>query len=165
MTQILTEQSLDITMGHPIKITQDMSFENFDGQFQEVCPKLLCVINGTTLHFHDNMRTIPTKIRFDHKQQRGGIVEYYFRNIEDNTLYCVFGREAATLFFPDINNIDKIADKPPEIKLPISRNPIIQRLNVDNSNLKNVITVIDNSVVLTFPNPNYPVELLTYYPS
>lgn len=161
MTQTLIEKSIDINMGHPIKISQDISFEHFVGQFQAHCPKLLCVVNGTTLCFHENIKTIPLNIRFDYKQRRGDIVEYYFRDLETNMLYCVFGRDAALLFYPNLNTVDKIFPDKPTHKRP----PILQRLNIENNNSKDIVTIIDNGVVLTFPNPNYAVEILTYYPS
>ena len=97
---------IKIPEGHNIQFEQEATFENFIGQFQRDCPKLICVINGTNLRYYDKSTQLPNNIRFDYKQRKGTLTEYYFRDINDDTLYCVFGREAATIFYPRINEID-----------------------------------------------------------
>lgn len=100
--------TLDIKVpeGYIVQSNQEATFENFIGQFQPYCPKLLCIIDGTTLHYYDKNGKFPTNIRFDYKQRRGILTEYYFRNIGDDTLYCVFGRESASRFYPRIDEVD-----------------------------------------------------------
>lgn len=277
---------IKIPEGHYVRFEQDATFENFIGQFQQNCPKLMCVINGTNLRYYDNTTPLPNNIRFDYKQRRRSLTEYYFRDIDDDTLYCVFGREAATIFYPRIDEIDPtgnyeisnrsevsiskkshsleakkkssaalaedilkqdsylVMEEQPQIVLDISkprRLPIVQpikqpsiplfrdtpnmkgnsnnlylypiqknqsdnrTLNIpqNHSNLNkrvtmanredsnyvsgkldrqknglhynkavsshvsipNKIVIIDQGVKLTFPNPNYPIEIKTYYPS
>jgi hypothetical protein len=98
--------NIKIPDGHMVQFDQEATFENFIGQFQPYCPKLLCVVDGTILHYYDKTGGLPTNIRFDYKQRRGLLTEYYFRNIGNDTLYCVFGREAATIFYPRIDEVD-----------------------------------------------------------
>ena len=99
---------IKIPEGHLVKFEQDSTFENFIGQFQAFCPKLLCVIDGSCLRYYDKQGAIPKNIRFDYKQRRGKSIEYYFRDIGNESLYCVFGREAAKIFYPRIDEVDPI---------------------------------------------------------
>ena len=95
-----------IPEGFTIQFNQGDTFENSIGQFQPISSNLLCVIDGTMLHYYDKNGPFPTNIRFDYKQRRGILSEYYFRNIGDDTLYCVFGRELASRFYPRIDEVD-----------------------------------------------------------
>lgn len=215
---------IKIPEGHMVQFNQEATFENFIGQFQQLCSKLLCVIDGTQLRYYDNANALPTNIRFDYKQRRGKITEYYFRDIGNDTLYCVFGRESAKIIFPRIDEVDPSganelisqlkspadsqinnnevknikskeevpiqsrkspSDSPSSICRP-KRPPIIQpirstqatitpireslktnivtRIIPNKSNVPENIVIIDKGVRLTFPNPNYPIEITTYYP-
>lgn len=252
---------IKIPEGHSVRFEQEATFENFIGQFQQNCPKLICVINGTNLRYYDKTTPLPTNIRFDYKQRRGSLTEYYFRDIDDDTLYCVFGREAASIFYGRIDEIDPLGNheiphksesiiqnshpsslplapnnnhsipdvqkrspvnpdhhleilkpKRPPIVQPIKqpslplfreqpnikdnsgnmyRNNLTQNARVLDSNVRlnqgpmeninrpsmpnrvnptkpsvpNQIVIIDQGIKLTFPNPNYPIEIKTYYPS
>lgn len=89
-----------------LTILQNSTMEALVGQLQSYTDKLLCVIDGTTLHYYQTPGQLPKKIRFEHKQLRNGIMEYYFRDIRNDNLYCVFGREAAKIFFPEIDQKD-----------------------------------------------------------
>src|SRR5687767_4160600 len=90
-----------------IKFTEEDTFENFISQFQKhVTDKILCVINGTSLAFYDKKGPYQKNIRYDYKQKRNGLVEYYFRDISDDNLYCIFGRDNAVLIYPQIDNSD-----------------------------------------------------------
>jgi len=99
---------IKIPEGHVVQFEQESTFENFIGQFQLFCPKLLCVVDGSCLRYYDKPGTIPTNIRFDYKQRRGKLTEYYFRDIGNDSLYCVFSREAAKIFYPRIDEVDPI---------------------------------------------------------
>lgn len=222
--------SFDITIpeGHTLQFNQEATFENFIGQFQLMCPKLLCIIDGTSLRYYDKSNTLPTNIRFDYKQRRGKLTEYYFRDIGNDSLYCVFGREAAKVIYPRIDDVDPLGmseitqdsheisnkedikssnRKSPDESLssfchpkrPLIIQPIksavtilkdvpktntrthlmstTNKLNYSNlvgskaeSSIPNKINVpeniiiIDKGVKLTFPNPNYPIEITMYYP-
>lgn len=181
---------IKIAEGYNIQFNQDATFENFIGQFQQFCPKLLCIIDGTYLRYYEKISTIPINIRFDYKQRRGELTEYYFRNIDDDTLYCVFGRESAKIFYPRIDEVDpnesvfhpngllskglqpessntNIVQKDTKNILAI-RPPIIQQIKQTIPLFRDVscdIIIIDKGVKLKFPNPNYPIEIKTYYPS
>lgn len=98
--------TIKIPDGSNIQFSHDSSFENFIGQFQSHCSKILCVINGNNLRYYDTISEPIRNIRFDHKQQRRNFTEYYFRHIEDGNWYCVFGRESARLFYPRIDEVD-----------------------------------------------------------
>lgn len=104
----LTGCDIELLENYVVKFEQDASFENFIAQFQEMCPKLLCIVNGTSLRLYDKKspEAFPQNIRFDYKQQRGKIIEYYFRDIDTDNLYCVFGRECAKIFYPQLNKVD-----------------------------------------------------------
>lgn len=101
---------LKIPGDNSVKFYQEETFENFIGQFQRFCPKLICIVNGTILRYYDRTSSLPNNIRFDYKQRRGTVTEYYFRDNNDDTLYCVFGREAASIFYPRINFVDPITN-------------------------------------------------------
>lgn len=213
--------SFDIKLpeGQKVEFNQEATFENFVGQFQPYCAKLLCVVDGTSLHYYDKTGSVPTNIRFDYKQRRGSLTEYYFRDIETDTLYCVFGREYARIFYPRLDEIDPDAQSTqssaiiirnlpseplklqsrrverPEApkselqKAPITKRPpiiqpikpsmplfhetsaaslvpaAVQRDKVIADQKSNHVVIVDKGVKLTFPNPNYPIEIRTYYPS
>lgn len=142
------ELSIKISEGSRIKFQQEMTFENFMGQFQQNCHMILCIINGTILHYYPRGSKFPNNIRFDYKHRRGSITEYYFRDNDDETLYCVFGREAAKHFYPKINEVDE--EKPRNRRII---EPIVS---------SNDIIIIDGRVKSTFSNYNYPVEVRTY---
>lgn len=98
--------NIKISPDDTVKFEQEATFENFIGQFQLFCSKLLCVIDGTYLRYYNKRHELPTKIRFDYKQRRGKLTEYYFRDIDTDTLYCVFGRDCAKIFYPRIDEVD-----------------------------------------------------------
>ena len=99
---------IKIPEGNIVQFEQESTFENFIGQFQPFCPKLLCVVDGTCLRYYDKPGTLPSNVRFDYKQKRGPSTEYYFRDIGTDSLYCVFGREAAKIFYPRIDDVDPL---------------------------------------------------------
>lgn len=175
---------IKIPEGNTVEFRQEVTFENFVGQFQPYCAKLLCVIDGTILHYYDKKGPLPTNLRFDYKQRRRTLTEYYFRSIDTDTLYCVFGREAARIIYPRIDEVDPEASqeasskintakklfRPPIVqpikspKLPLFREQVQESTRIASS-IPEFITIVDKGVKLTFPNPNYPVEVRTYYPS
>jgi hypothetical protein len=97
---------IKISPDDTVKFEQEATFENFIGQFQLFCSKLLCVVDGTYLRYYNKRNELPTNIRFDYKQRRGKLTEYYFRDINTDTLYCVFGRDCAKIFYPRIDEVD-----------------------------------------------------------
>jgi len=126
------EFSIKIPESYILRINQESSFENIIGQFQMICSKILCVIDGTRLLIITTQEMIPSNIRFDYKQRRSKLTEYYFRDIENDTLYCVFGRTAAIIFFPRINIIDPSG----------SDEPITKHLSINNIEEKTMNTEI-----------------------
>lgn len=174
-----------------IKFCKETTFENFIGQFQLFTTKILCIINGKTLYYYDKSGPFPSNIRFTYKQKHDEIVEYYFRHINNNISYCVFGRENAKIFYPNLDQVDHEEDTTIIKKRPICQKidrPIIPLFR-DNTNLtlptgsivKTTITqnlfskplntlqidneqiiIIDKGKKLTFPNSNYPIEVRFY---
>jgi len=136
--------SITIPDGQIIQFTKEATFENFIGQFQPFCPKLLCVVDGTSLQYYDKKAALPTNIRFDYKQRRGLLTEYYFRNIGDDTLYCVFGREAAKLFYPRIDEVDPNGINEPSSVSHIQDSPLVKSVHLD-SKLNDPSLLNDNS--------------------
>jgi hypothetical protein len=131
-----------------IKFTEEDTFENFISQFQkQISDKILCIINGTSLIFYNKKGPYPKNIRYDYKQKRNGISEYYFRDISDDNLYCIFGRENAILLYPQIDISD-----------PDGSNEIQKK----SSKRLNEITIVDKGVKMSFENVDYPVEVKTY---
>jgi len=160
----IMSQNLSFNINIPeesvIQIGQDSTFENFIGQFQKFCPtKLLCIIDGTYLKYYDKPGTLPTNIRFDYKQRKGNLTEYYFRDIDNDSLYCVFGHEAAKIFYPRIDDVD-----PTSLTHPINTPPIAAPISKRSSILQPIkeptqIVIIDKGIKLTFSNINYPLEV------
>ena len=146
----MADDSLSIRFSNKINFKQEMTFENFVGQFQESCPMILCIINGTILHYYQKGDNFPNDISFDYKHKRGEIMEYYFRDNTDETLYCIFGRKNALSFYPKLSIYDQEAVKP-------VNKPIIEPMSSSND-----IIINDRGTKLIFSNPNYPVEIRRY---
>lgn len=167
---------IKIPEGKEVKFTQEATFENFVAQFQPYTSKLLCVVDGTSLRYYDKTRALPGNLRFDYKQRRGTLTEYYFRDIDNDTLYCVFGREAARTIYPRINEVDPVTKSEESHKL-LARNIPVEKPVKSTMTLfhesnpcetriaSKHIVIIDKGIRFTFPNPDYPVEIRTYYPS
>lgn len=157
---------LKIPDGSKIELGHDYTFENFIGQFQTWCPKILCIVNGVCLRYYDGQQdTIPKNLRFDYKQQRNGITEYYFRDIYTNTVYCVFNREAAKIFYPRLDDVEsgripdinKLCEKMGTEKIGSEKKSVEANLSISN-----FITIIDEGTIIRFQNHNYPVEIIPY---
>jgi hypothetical protein len=100
--------SFDMKLVDRVVFQQEDTFESFVGQFQIHTNKIICVVNGTHLK-HYTPDSIPVlQLVFDHKQTKGKITEYHFRNLNGNTRYCFFSREAAKLFYPRLDQVDTI---------------------------------------------------------
>lgn len=147
---------LKLAEGKLIHFEHDTTFENFVGQFQSSCPKLLCVVDGAILRYYEKHGDIPTKIRFDYKQTKNGITEYYFRDIENDSLYCVFGRNSARVFYPRIDEVDPNHGEEPKPRRIEVRNP--SQTEIDPLS----ITIIDSGMTLKFPNHDYAVKVSSH---
>ena len=172
---------IKIPEGNIVQFEQESTFENFIGQFQAFCPKLLCVVDGTCLRYYDNpvigdhapgAGTLPNNLRFDYKQKRGVLTEYYFRDIGTDSLYCVFGREAAKIFYPRIDHVDPldprtqserpgirhrnsdiIAGQPHHSKLPLDRT----KLSTFQTPNKNPTNALSNANSLATCDPRLAI--------
>lgn len=106
-----------------VEFGQSVTFENFVGQFQKICPRILYVVDGVSLRHYDPTdptanQSIPKNIRFEYKQSHDTFTEYYFRDIYTNQLYCVFNRDIAKTWYPRLDKVD-----PPNAS-PIQLSPI-----------------------------------------
>lgn len=147
---------LKLPEGKLLHFGQDVTFENFVGQFQANCPKLLCVVDGTTLRHYDRHGALPKQIRFDYKQTWNGITEYYFRDMNTDSLYCVFGRITARIFYPRLDEVD-----PDDACKSVADTSV----SVAPSTLDTVplhIIIKDSGFTLKFPNPNYALEVRSH---
>jgi hypothetical protein len=111
-----------------IEFGQSVTFQNFVGQFQKLCPQILYIVDGTILRHYDpdDLTAIPKHIRFEYKQGHDTFTEYYFRDIYTNQLYCVFNRTIAKTWYPRLDTVDP-PEGSPEIMIPIpmpKSNPI-----------------------------------------
>ncbi len=128
---------IKIPTGHNLILHDGESINSFIGQLQNYCPKLICLVNGKYLKYYDKKANIPKNIRFEHKKDTGPVVEYYFKDCDDGSIYCVYGIDAAKIFYPQLN------------EYPMQNN-------------KSYITIIDKGVKFLFPNVDHNVELITY---
>jgi hypothetical protein len=84
----------------------DVTFENnsdikvFIAQFQPYCKKLLCVVNDKTLKFYTKKEELPKNIKYLNVK----INEYYFEDLDTHDIYCIFGKDASTIFYPELND-------------------------------------------------------------
>ena len=159
----MNQYSFDIKLlEEKIIFEKESTFENFISQFQIFCSKILCVINGNSLQFYDKTEDIPKNIRFDYKKRRGKITEYYFKDNNTNAVYCVFGRDSAKIFFPNIDDVDS-----PGITENVSSNifNFYKEEKLKNSEKdiipSSIIIIIDEGKEFKFNNPNYPLEIIS----
>lgn len=173
----MTEQHLSskVPVNTRVIFEQEETFENFLGQFQTLSNKVLSVANGTTLRIFDSLNAIPAEIRFDHKQKHGSITKYYFQAVENGTMYCVFGRDAARLFYPRLDKVDPIFDAEPSLnsgKLLANSSADILSLSRFNSEasestfknrpiIQRIITAKDDSSYKVSQNIPDPTSTLT----
>lgn len=93
-----------IDIDDAINFENDATFENFIGQFQAVCGKLLCIIDGKRLKIYETVKSIPVGLQFEYTKNVAGVKEYHFVDPGTKTTYCVFGDEAVKIFFPSVEN-------------------------------------------------------------
>lgn len=98
---------LPITSNTDLHISRNSSFENLVSQLQKFSTKVLCVVDNCILKYFD-VHTIPTyfhnKLRYDYKSTKNGITEYYFRSLDNKTLYCFFNYSYAKLAYPRLDD-------------------------------------------------------------
>lgn len=139
-----------------VEIENNISFENFVGQFQQGCSKLLCIVDGVHMCYYDKMGEIPNNIKFFKKEKYKSITEYYFKSLDDNTQYCVFGRDAASTFYPAINLVDPLSTTIGSNIFNISM-PLFHE---KTQRAQKKITIIDNGIESEFIEYNYAVEVV-----
>ena len=121
-----------------IKFENDMDYKRFISQFQASYPKLLCIINDTTLKIFDNPEQLPKNIKYVEMREYGHEQEYHYLDLDTNTNYCVFGVAAANLFYPN------------------QTTPTIIDYTSKNDDY---IIIYKKSKKYTFPNPNKMLEI------
>jgi hypothetical protein len=176
---------LSMPSNKSIEFGQSMTFENFIGQFQNLCPHILYVVDGTLLRYYepDDLQAIPKAIRFEYKQTHDTFSEYYFRDINTNQRYCVFNRQVAKIWYPRLDLVDpppsSISTNQPSLSTSTNRPSLSTLINQPLSmvdplkemssilekkdiNYSGMITIIDRGKKMVFPYHNYPVEIRTY---
>lgn len=121
---------------HSIKIQDGMTYENVISQLQAFSPHILCLVDGKTLECWDSEHAARINLRFDHKQRRGDVADYYFRDIATQKQYCVFGREYAQKLFPRLNDVDPVP-------------------HVQPRTLSQTITITHGRIIHSHISPNY----------
>lgn len=85
----------------------DVTFENntdlksFVSQFQIHCKKLICIVNDKFLRFYTKKDQLPKHIKYLHGIKN----EYYFEDLDTHDIYCIFGKDAANIFYPNLTDI------------------------------------------------------------
>jgi hypothetical protein len=88
-----------------LKSVDDIVFKNnidlkqFISQFQIHCKKLLCIVNDKILRFYSKKENLPKNLKYIRMEEHN-IAEYYFEDLDTNDIYCIFGKNAATIFYP-----------------------------------------------------------------
>jgi len=135
-----------------ITLEDQFSFENFVSQFQKYTEQILCIENGTLLRIYERVSDFPANVILDYKRKKTNLTEYYFRVPETNNRYCVFGRDKALNIFPRLDFVDKKSAS--EETVPVIKDRMIIT--------PEFITIIDKGIKISFPNPNYEIEIESY---
>lgn len=145
------ELSIEFLTKDKIIITQDCTLEDLASQLQKYSNKTLYTVNKTFLRFFDSEIPKDLKdIRFEYKQGQKDLKEYYFRNINDNSLYCIFGTDNAKKIYPRLEY--------GESSIRIRKVPSTKS-SKSKSSKNNFIIIVDKGNKYYFPNLNYPVEV------
>lgn len=81
-----------ITDGNLFTLIDGSTFETLAGQFQRLTNKIICIKDGTDFHLFNGGNEIPPYLKYESEftQDSTGIHEYYFRSLDDNSLYAFF---------------------------------------------------------------------------
>jgi hypothetical protein len=115
---ILNTTTIALENDKSLILTQEMPMESLVSQLQSMTNKILVVENGSYLTFYDKAALINdskkrNKQSLEHKQERNGVMEYYFRDSVTESLYCLFGAIPAKIWFPALDE-DQLISIPPE---------------------------------------------------
>lgn len=79
----------------------EMTFEDVIGQIQPlVSNAILAVKDGCELRIFRKREDFPLGVRYEGKSE----AEFYsFRSITDDSLYVIFGQQAASIFYPSLS--------------------------------------------------------------
>ncbi|HSW76550.1 MAG TPA: hypothetical protein VLG50_05870 [Candidatus Saccharimonadales bacterium] len=87
-----------------IKIESGMTFEQFLSQFQPYCPHVICLETDVQYNqwimIYKKLDQIPTDIKYINTMND----YYHFINTVTNHRYCLFGYDAACIFYPKLDN-------------------------------------------------------------
>lgn len=120
-----------------IEFKQDQNIEHFIGQFQSTTDKIICLINKTRIHLYDyDDKNLPNKIKLADKDRSADFgTIYYFKDLESDDDYCIFGKKPAQRFLLAILNKNGAITKNPLMKIIGYDESIIIDTNI-NSTLK-----------------------------
>lgn len=142
---------------HQIHFSQDATYEDFIGQFQSNCSKILCIINGTHLRFYERNSIFPSNLHFDHKIKKNKFTEYHFRDSGNNTRYCIFGKDSVKVFCPSWEDSDD-RQKGSDVQKDTKRPSILQPVKSNKDKFPSIV-IMDGDKKIPFPDYNYPLEI------
>lgn len=102
------DENREIVLNLELKFKSGLTFESFISKLQpSVHDAILCVKDGSEVLIFTKREHFPRLLKFE------GVVDdvYYYRSEENMSLYAVFGSEAASIFYPKINNRGKTVAK------------------------------------------------------
>lgn len=129
-------------------VKQSLHYKRFLAACQKRYTGLLVLQNEEQVLFLTKLSEIPKSILFINKKCIDeDEMEYYFKNTAINDTYCVFGYQAACLFYPPLKRLLETA-KAPVIMEPLGR-------------LDKQLTIIHANRVMEFPRFNKIIEIKT----
>lgn len=98
-----------------VNFENNVDIKKFISQFQVHCKQLICLINNETIKYYTKREQLPNNTSYLY-MKKNTVDEYYFKDLDTNDIYCVFGKLAANVFYPNISDIidreGKIKHKP-----------------------------------------------------
>lgn len=163
-TKLSPEPSFNIEINNPLNISFEYgsTFETFMAQFQRVSELLLTITDGRYVEYYNNPDQFPKNLRFEHKRKQGDTICYYFRDIKTNKTYCVFGRDAARIFYTNIDKVDPqgISEYSDHLLQASERSNRSKKRVEKRKKLSNDVEefiIIDSGEQKKFPSHNFPV--------
>lgn len=129
-------------------VPQSLNYKRFLAACQKRYTGLIVLQNDEEVLFLTKLSEIPKSILFTNKKCIDeGEIEYYFKNTAITSNYCVFGYQAACLFYPPLKRLLETV-KAPVIMEPLGR-------------LDKQLTIIHANRVIEFPRFNKIIEIKT----
>lgn len=163
--------SIKIDVREPLVIQKGCSYEDFVSTLQRFSSSLLCVINGSILVDYKNTTEIPaTTVYIGKEKTNDGCVKYFFKDLSiAGVKYCVFGREAASVFYPYLHRVDPIEGVEEsrysivvtEPNQPLDDEYVPPPTNIRPRRSKKIsrVAIVDGDETIEFAMPPYPTKI------